>query len=67
MKTFTDIREKKKMPPGEHVSSKRVNKHTVMVHKDNKGFAVYIDGDKLDTFRSQREAEKVGMQFAKDM
>lgn len=55
------------MPAGEHVSSKRVNRHTVMIHKDNKGFVVYIDGDKLDTFRSEKEAEKVGTQFAKDM
>lgn len=68
MKSFTDIREKKtKMPPGDHVSSKRVNKHTVMIHKDKKGFVVYIDGDKLDTYKSQREAEKFGVAFAKEM
>jgi predicted transcriptional regulator len=67
MKRFSALREKKKMPAGEHVSSKRVNRHTVMIHKDNKGFVVYIDGDKLDTFRSEKEAEKVGTQFAKDM
>ena len=65
MKTFRSIREKK-MPAGKHVFQKCVNGHSVMVHKDNKGFSVYIDGDKLDTFRNQKEAEKAGMEFAKE-
>jgi len=69
MITYKQLKEavKKKMPPGEHVFSKRVNKANVMVHKDKKGFVVYIDGEKLDTYRSQREAEKMGVQFAKEM
>ena len=70
MKTFKDIREAKSkggMPSGEHVFGKKVNKHSVMVHKDNKGFTVYIDGDKLDTYKSQKEAEKMGVEFAKEM
>jgi len=67
MKSFKDIREAKSMPAGEHVFQKKVSKHTVMVHKDNKGFSVYIDGDKLDTYRSQKEAEKMGVMFAKEM
>lgn len=66
MKSFKNIREKR-MPAGEHVFSKKVNKHTVMIHKDNKGFSVYIDGDKLDTYRSQKEAENMGISFAKEM
>jgi hypothetical protein len=67
MKSFKQIRESKIMPAGEHVYSKKVNKHTVMVHKDKKGFAVYIDGEKLDTYKSQKEAEKMGTSFAKEM
>jgi predicted transcriptional regulator len=55
------------MPPGNHVFSKKVNKTTVMVHQDKKGFTVYIDGEKLDTYRSQKEAEKMGVAFAKEM
>ena len=55
------------MPGGEHVFSKKINRHDVMVHKDKKGFTVYIDGDKLDTYRSQKEAEKMGVEFAKEM
>mgnify|MGYP003626952467 CR=1 FL=1 len=69
MKTFKFLKEaiKKKMPAGEHVFSKKVEKTRVMVHKDIKGFTVYIDGEKLDTYRSQKEAEKMGVQFAKEM
>ena len=66
MKTFKQIREKK-MPKGDHLFSKKVKSHTVMVHKDTKGFTTYIDGDKLDTYRSQKEAEKMGVAFAKEM
>ena len=65
MKTFAQIREAK-MPAGEHLSSKKVKGKTVMVHKDKKGFSVYIDGDKLDTYRSEKEAEKMGIAFAKE-
>jgi hypothetical protein len=65
MRTFKLLREKK-MPQGDHVMSKKINKHTVMVHKDNKGFTAYIDGDKLDTFKTQKEAEKAGIEFAKE-
>ena len=28
-------------------------------------FVVYIDGDRLDAYKSQREAEKAGMMFMK--
>ena len=54
------------MPPGEHVFDKKVNRHTIMVHKEKGKFTTYIDGDKLDTFRSQKEAEKAGIAFAKE-
>ena len=33
--------------------------------KEPKGFCVYIDGDKLDVYKSQKEAEKAGMTFLK--
>ena len=68
MKSFTQIREKtSKMPPGEHVFDKKVGKVKVMVHKTNKGFDVYVDGDKLDTYRSKSEAQRMGIQFAKEL
>lgn len=67
MKTFKSIREASKMPKGDHVFAKKVGKVNVMVHQDKKGFTTYIDGDKLDTYRSQKEAEKMGVAFAKEM
>ena len=30
----------------------------VMIHKERNGFVAYIDGDRLDVYKSQREAEK---------
>jgi hypothetical protein len=38
-----------------------------MVHKTDKGFVVYVDGDKLDTYRSKSEAQRMGIQFAKEL
>lgn len=66
---FKQLREKKlrSMPPGQHVFDKKVKNVTVMIHKDVKGYTTYIDGDKLDTFRSRREAQKAGMEFAKEL
>lgn len=37
-----------------------------MIHKEKSGFVVYIDGDRLDAYRSQREAEKSAQQFVKN-
>lgn len=36
-----------------------------MVHKEKNGFVTYIDGDRLDVYKSQKEAEKAGMEFMK--
>ena len=58
MKTFKDIREAKKKPSGDVVFDKKMNRVPVKIMKDKKGFTAYIDGDKLDTFRSERDAKK---------
>tara|TARA_B100000029_G_scaffold300044_1_gene292982 strand:- start:555 stop:776 length:222 start_codon:yes stop_codon:yes gene_type:complete len=67
MKIFSDIREKKMrgMPPGEHVFDTKVNRISLMIHKDKGKFITYVDGDKLDTYRTQKEAEKAGRLFIK--
>lgn len=69
MKTFFELREKKsrKMPPGKHVFDKKVSGVDLMIHKTGSKFTVYIDGEKLDSFASKREAEKMGTQFAKEL
>ena len=37
----------------------------VMIHKERNGFVAYIDGDRLDVYKSQREAEKAASEFMK--
>tara|TARA_B100000965_G_scaffold352583_1_gene327865 strand:+ start:659 stop:862 length:204 start_codon:yes stop_codon:yes gene_type:complete len=61
MKTFLEIREAKNKP----VVSKKIGKIKMSVMKEPKGFTVYVDGDKIDTYKSQREAEKAGTTFIK--
>ena len=63
MKLFTELRNK--MPPGEHISDFKVNRISVMIHKDKGKFVAYVDGDKLDVYKSQKEAEKAATQFVK--
>jgi|TARA_R110000772_G_scaffold213747_1_gene324273 hypothetical protein len=64
MKVFTEVR--KKMPPGEHISDFKVGRISVMIHKDKGKFIAYVDGDKLDAYNSQKEAEKTATQFVKE-
>ncbi len=36
-----------------------------MIHKDKGKVVAYVDGDKLDSYNSQKEAEKAATQFVK--
>jgi len=56
MKTFSEVRNKK--PKGDLVYSKKHKRIATSVYKTPKGFVAYIDGDLLDTFRSERDAVK---------
>jgi len=62
MKSFSDIREAYTKKP---VVSKKIGKIKMTIVKEPKGFCVYIDGEKLDVYRNQKEAEKAGMTFIK--
>lgn len=68
MITFKEIREKTNpaMPAGKHEFSKKVGKHTVMVHKQGSKYVVYIDGEKLDDYRNLAQAKSMGLEFAKE-
>ena len=58
MKLFKEIREKKEE---ETVFIKKKfggTKYTAVIHKAPKGYVAYLDGDKLDTFRSKKDALK---------
>ena len=58
MKQFKDIREKT-------VHNKKINRVPVKIEKKSNKFIAYVDGDKLDTYTSQKEAEKMAAEFVK--
>lgn len=66
MKDFSQLREfRGRKPKGRPVFSKRLQKVSVAVHKEMGKFVTYVDGDRLDAYNSQKEAEKAGMEFVK--
>lgn len=66
MKTFTNLRELTgRKPEGQLLVNKKLGRIQVMIYKERNGFVVYIDGDRLDLYRSKKEAEKAAMEFIK--
>lgn len=64
MKLFSQLREAK-MPPGKHVFDKTVKGVSVMVHFNKGKYITYVDGEALDSYKNQKEAEKAGLEFVK--
>jgi len=65
-KKFEHIREKLSTgKSGAVVFNKKIDRIPVVIHKDVSGFIVYIDGDKLDAYKTQPEAEKMAKEFIK--
>ena len=66
MITFGKLKEKMgKRASSEVVFNKKINRVPVNIHKDTSGFVVEIDGDRLDSYRTQKEAEKMAKEFVK--
>ena len=66
MKTFLELRELTgRRPECKIVFDKKIKGVKVMIHKERNGFVAYIDGDRLDVYKSQREAEKAASEFMK--
>jgi len=66
MKTFDQIRELTgRKPEGQVVVNKKVGRIQIMVYKERNGFVAYVDGDRLDIYRSKAEAEKAATEFIK--
>lgn len=66
MKSFFQLRELTgRKPEGRVVVNKKIGRVQVMVYKERNGFVTYIDGDRLDLYRTQREAEKAATEFLK--
>ena len=58
MKQFSELRENV-------VYNKKLNGVPVKIVKKMNKFIVHIDGDKLDSYASQKEAEKMATEFVK--
>lgn len=58
MKTFEQLREKT-------VYNKKIKNVPVKIEKKGSKFVAYVDGDELDTYSSQKEAEKMAAEFVK--
>ncbi len=65
MKTFAEVRNRR--PQGETVWSKKFRRVKTEVQKTKKGFVIIIDGDVLDTFRTERDAVKAIETAAKEL
>jgi hypothetical protein len=63
VKTFQEIREAK----DKVVFNKKMSGYPVVITKGSKGFQLTIDGDSVDTFKSQKEAESTAKQVLKDL
>lgn len=70
MKSYKQIlSELKKKPKGDVVFDKKIKRIPVLIVKE-KGtlpFVVYIDGDRLDAFKSQKDAEKSATKVIKEL
>jgi hypothetical protein len=68
MQTFLELREKLgRKPTGTIVYDKKINKIPVQIYKDNKGFTAYVDGDRLDSFKSQKDAQRSAENIVKEL
>jgi len=66
MKTFGQIRELTgRKPEGQLMVNKKLGRIQIMVYKERNGFVAYVDGDRLDRYRSKAEAEKAATEFIK--
>ena len=69
MKSFAQLRTsitEANLQHGKTVKKMKLGKHSVEIQKDAQGkFHVHIDGDMLDKYRSQAEAEKMAKEFIK--
>lgn len=66
MITFRDLKEKlAREPSGAMVFNKKINSVPVMIHKEVSGYVVYIDGDRLDAYKTQQQAERMAKEFVK--
>ena len=60
--------KKSEIPTSEKkVFNKRIKGVRVVITKGSEGFTAFIDGEKLDTYRNQREAERMASEFVNEL
>ena len=52
-------------PEGQVVTNKKIGRIQILVYKERNGFVAYIDGDRLDVYKTKAEAEKAAMAMIK--
>jgi hypothetical protein len=52
-------------PEGQLIVNKKIGRIQIMVYKERNGYVAYVDGDRLDQYRSKNEAEKAATEFIK--
>jgi len=66
MKQFSQLRELTgRRPEGQLMVNKKLGRIQVMIYKEKNGYVAYIDGDRLDSYRTKNEAEKAATEFVK--
>jgi len=66
MKTFGQIRELTgRKPEGQLMVNKKIGRIQVMIYKERNGFVAYVDGDRLDRYKTKVDAEKAATEFIK--
>jgi hypothetical protein len=66
MKQFSQLRELTgRKPEGQLMVNKKLGRIQVMIYKEKNGYVAYIDGDRLDSYRTKNEAEKAATEFVK--
>ena len=67
MKTFSDFKQQlsEASIAGSTVFQKKIDGIDVKITKEGSKFIAFIDGDKLDAYSSQKEAENMVSQFIK--
>ena len=56
---------KKSIPVGVQVYNKKINKVSLIIQRERNLFVVYVDSERLDSYKTQREAERMGKEFIK--
>lgn len=66
MKSYFQLRELTgRRPEGQLVVNKKLGRIQVMIYKERNGFVAYVDGDRLDRYRTKQEAEKAATEIIK--